>query len=124
MTKSLIRMLIVVLPFLPGNLLRASPGGNAVQYNPITKIVQGVQPLTASYPLTITSPSNVSTTSSTTVTIVLSTLTLPAGVSSATALTFISVNPATLTFTGPNQQVTTTVSVAVPSNATYAGSYG
>ena len=50
-----------------------------------------------------------------------SVLSAPAGVSSAQALALISFSPATLTFTGPIQAQTTTVTVAVSTN--FAGDY-
>lgn len=94
-----------------------------VSYNPVAKLVQGNQPLTQSYELAITSPANLANGNSVTVSLGLSVLTKPAtGVTDATALNFISCNPAVLTFTGPNQPLTTTVTVTVPVG-NFAGDY-
>ena len=101
------------------------PGGGIgiVNYNPAAKVVQGNQPLSQSYVLTITSPANLPSGVSTTVTIGKSILSKSnAAVPDETVLSFLSLAPAALTFTGPNQTLTTTVSVNVPLGQ-YAGSY-
>ena len=103
----------------------AAPGGGNSFENPQSVSFQGNQPVTESYALSITSPPDI-VSGSNTVTIDLSVLSVPSGVSSATALSFISANPATLTFTGPNQILNTTITVAVPNDSTgagYAGNY-
>lgn len=100
------------------------PGGPyPVTYNPVTKLVQGNQPLTQSYALTITSPANLTVGAPVTVSLGVSVLSKPsAAVTDATALSFISLNQALLPFTGPNQQLTTTVTVSVPLG-NFAGDY-
>lgn len=101
------------------------PGGGGaapVVYNPLAKVVQGNQPLAQSYVLSVTSPSNLPVGTSATVTLNGSMLSQPAGVDDATALSFLSMSPNTLTFTAPSQTLTTTVSVNVPIGQ-YAGNY-
>ncbi len=87
--------------------------------------MQGNQPLVQSYELTIVSPSNLPATPSApvNVTLGLSVLSKPDGVSDETALGFISLSPAILTFTAPNQLQTTVVTVNVPLG-NYSGNYG
>lgn len=100
----------------------AAPSGK-VTYNPPTNIVQGNQPLTDSYVITITSPGTLIAGDAVNLTLGLSVLSKPStGVSDADALSFISVSPAALTFTGPNQQLTTTVQIQVPLG-NFAGDY-
>jgi hypothetical protein len=109
---------------LPAPAAPTPPGfPSPVTYNPVIKIVQGNQPLSTSYVLTITSPANLVAGTPVTVGLGVSVLAKPAtGVTDATALSFISMSPASLTFTGPNQQLTTTVAMNVPLG-NFAGSY-
>ncbi|MCB1106012.1 MAG: hypothetical protein KDK74_14880, partial [Cephaloticoccus sp.] len=98
-------------------------GAGSVTYSPAAKVVQGNQPLSQNYVLAITSPANLPTGTSTTITIDKSILSKSnASVPDATVLSFLSLSPASLTFTGPNQTLNTTVSVDVPLGQ-YAGSY-
>lgn len=118
---------LAVASIVFATLLSAAPPPpsqpSPVTYNPVTKIVQGNQPLTQSYVLGITSPSNLPLGTQATVNLGLSVLSKPAtGVTDPQALGFISVSPASLTFTGPGQQLTTTVTVAVPTG-NFAGDY-
>ena len=75
-----------------------------VGYSPVEKTVQGNQPLSQSYTLTITSPANLTPGVSVTIALDpinnLNVLSKPVGVSDATAKSFISLSPASLTFTG------------------------
>lgn len=96
---------------------------NRVTYNPPVNIVQGNQPLSVSYVLTITSPSTLTAANPVTVNLGLSVLSKPSvDVTDAAALAFISLSPAALTYTGPNQSLTTTVTINVPLGH-YAGDY-
>ncbi|HVT72279.1 MAG TPA: hypothetical protein VHD61_04025 [Lacunisphaera sp.] len=97
-------------------MAQPAPGGPyPVQYNPDANTVQGNQPLTASYVITITAPANLVQGTTVNINLGLSVLSKPsANISDAQALSFISLSPAVLTFTGPNQQAQTTVSISVP----------
>ena len=91
-----------------------------VDYNPVSKVVQGVQPVTASYTLTITTPTTVTTGGS--LNVVFSVLSQPATVPAADALSFISASPSTLTYAGPGVRLTTVITVSVPVGS-FAGDY-
>lgn len=112
--------------FLLGTLLQAAPtppsGPGLVSYTPVEKTVQGNQPFSQSYTLAIKSPANL--VAGTAVTVILNKVVLskPGTVDEASALTLLTLSPATLTFTGPNQELTTTVSVNVPVGD-FTGSY-
>jgi len=93
-----------------------------VLYTPSLKLIEGDQPLLTSYVLSITSPPNVALGSSLSISPVISVNSSPVGVTTSTALSFISLSPATLVFTGPNQTLTTTVTANVP-EGTIAGNY-
>lgn len=105
---------------------------SAVVYDPVTKIIQGNQPLIAQdepsptapvnpYYLTIKSPAQ-GVTFPYTVTLSFSILGKPSGVSHSGALSFVSASPATLVFTAPNQPLQTKIAVNVPLGS-YAGDY-
>ncbi len=93
-----------------------------VGYNPVAKIIQGDQPLTESYALSITAPSTMVAGSQVTVTLGFTVLSRATGVSVDTALGFITASPAQLTFTAPSQTLNTTITIAVPAG-TFAGDY-
>lgn len=93
-----------------------------VVYMPTTKIIEGDQPLLRTYPLSIVSPTNVLVGSSTTVTLNVSLISAPAGVTEANALSFVSLSSTSLTFTGPLQTQTVTVTVSVPEGS-FAGEF-
>lgn len=107
---------VAALPFV-----QAKPGAPIVYYTPLLKIMQGNQPLNSTYSLTVTAPYNLTTPA--TVTLVPTVLAAPAGVSNALALSFLTISPATLTFTGSSQMLSYTLTLAVPSG-NYAGTYG
>ncbi len=120
-------LLLICASFVFATIAKGQPdpGGfpSSVQYNPQEKIVEGNQPLTASYVLQIIAPSNLPINAPVTVNLALSVLSKPAtGVTDAEALSFISLSPTSLTFTGPSQALTTTVTVTVPLG-NYAGDY-
>lgn len=102
--------------------LLARDEGPTVAYKPYLKLIEGDQPLLTSYVLSITSPSNVPVGANLTITPVLSVGSAPVGVSTATALSFITLSPSSLVFTGPDQTLTTTVTADVP-EGTIAGDY-
>jgi hypothetical protein len=93
-----------------------------VLYQPSLKLIEGDQPLYTSYVLSITSPPNVTARSNLVIAPVISVNTLPAGVSTATALSYVSLSQRSVTFTGPGQTQNITVTVNVPVG-TAAGSY-
>ena len=103
-------------------VLTAADRVPTVLYKPSLKLIEGDQPLHTSYVLEITSPPNVSVGSSLSISPVVVSVSAPAGVSNAVALSFVSLSPTTLVFTGPNQVQTTTVTVDVPVG-TEAGDY-
>ena len=121
-------------------------GGSGVVYSVPRQIVQGNMPLTTSYTLQITSPANLVAGTTSLVTLNTSLLTAPAGISSQQALSFVTITPLqtgligglvanlplinqiaslapVLTFTGPNQTLSVTVTVNIPDGA-WAGSFG
>lgn len=117
------RILLAALGFFvsPG-VISARDGGPTVGYKPQLRLIEGDQPLTHSYTLEITSPSNVTGNANLTITPVIGVISAPSGVSVATALSYVSHSPASIVFTGPNQTQELTVSVNVPLGTT-AGDY-
>ena len=93
-----------------------------VQYNPKVKAVQGNQPLNESYPITVTTPDAVPEGSNVAMGFNVTILSKPGTVADATALSFISLSPATIAVTGPAQSKVVTVTVSVPPGD-YAGDY-
>lgn len=117
--KSFIRILFILFAAIAVIARDDTP---TVIYKPSLKLIEGDQPLHTSYVLEITSPPNVAPGSSLSISPVLAVVSSPDGVSTATALSFISFSPSTLVFSGPNQSRTTTVTVDVPLG-TAAGDY-
>ena len=109
--------------FLSGAALaKARDSSPIVTYIPYTTLMEGDQPLVTNSPLSITSPSNVPLGPSLSITPVISLLSAPAGADPTAAVSFVTLNPATLVFTGPNQVLTTTIQANVPLGKV-AGSY-
>ncbi len=104
------------------NATFARPGDPTVGYSPSETRVEGDQPLVRSVEISITSPSNVVAGSPVTITPVVVILEKPVGVSDAVALSYVTLSPATLEFTAPNQTLTTTATMDVPLGSS-AGSY-
>ncbi|MDP2138091.1 MAG: hypothetical protein Q8J74_09565 [Candidatus Didemnitutus sp.] len=123
MTSKFLRTL-VLLALTVGfhTSLSAADRGGVVNYYPVTRLVEGDQPLVDSYVLQIISPSNTLVGQNTSITPVLSVVYAPSGVSDAVALSHVTMNPSTLVFTGPNQTLTTTVTSNFPLG-TNAGNY-
>jgi len=93
------------------------PGGSvpsSVSYFPLTKIIQGNQPLTTSYELEFVAPDNLPAGTPVTVALNLSILSKPAAATDATALSFVSLSATSLTFSGPNDRKTIQVAVDFP----------
>ena len=117
------RFLIGILVSLAAAVgLTARDAAPTVLYQPSLKLIEGDQPLHASYVLSITSPANVVAGSAVTITPVVSVNAAPTGISNATALSFVSLSQSSLVFTGPAQTQNITVTVDVPLG-TAAGSY-
>jgi hypothetical protein len=93
-----------------------------VTYLPAQKLVEGDEPVASSYVLSITSPPNVPAGTTLSITPVVSVLSAPLGADLVQILGFVSLSPATLSFTGPGQTQTVTVSSNVPLGSV-AGSY-
>ena len=125
-----VTLFVALLGFgIPAYAFPSGGGGgggtvSAPYENPAAVSFQGNQPVTKSYPLQVTSGSDI--TGPTTVTLNFSVLSAPAGVSGATALSFVSSDVSQLTFTAPNQTLTVNITAAVPNDSTgaaYAGNY-
>lgn len=96
------------------------PGGSLpsiVSYFPITKVIQGNQPLAETYSLDIFSPDNLPPGTPVVVTLGLSVLSKPAEASETEALSFVSLSATSLTFNGPTEKRTIEVSVNFPIGA-------
>jgi hypothetical protein len=102
---------------------QVGPGAPSVVYSPPITRVEGPQPYTLQLPITVRSPSNVPVGSNVTISPVVTVLAKPSGVSDATALSYVTISPATLTFTGPNQTLTFNFRAVFP-DGTSVGSYG
>ena len=116
---------------LTGFFAAAGAFAQGISYNPQAKTMQGVlDPGTGSfypndsYTLTITGPAAANSTNVVgPVTFVFSVIGAPSGVSVDTAKGYISASTTSFTFNQPSQQVSVTISLAVPAG-TPAGSYG
>jgi hypothetical protein len=123
--KTLLRPLALVLTALVSSLIahgQRPPTTSQVGYDPGITIVEGDQPLSTTVSLAITSPSDFAVGTSVTITPKLEVLILPAGVDNATALSYVTLTPTALTFTGPNQTLVTTVEGYFPPGIV-AGAY-
>lgn len=114
--------LVVFLAGLVSATAQISPGTAEVKYYPGLTRVEGDQPLTMTVTVAITSPSNVPVGSTVVITPLLSMLGQPAGVPNSVALSYVTFNPSSLTFTGPNQTVSARIDLAFPAGVT-AGLY-
>ncbi|MBA4135990.1 MAG: hypothetical protein C0518_01585 [Opitutus sp.] len=117
MNSHLPRLSLAILVFLTGvftAFAQLPPGTAAVSYDPGLTRVEGDQPLTKTVFVAIHSPDNVPVGGSVTVTPVLSMLGQPSGVPDSVALSYVTFNPSTLTFTGPNQTVTARIDLEFP----------
>lgn len=92
-----------------------------VAYDPTAQSVQGLLPLVKSHAVTITAPSYLPKPTKITFRPTISGG-IPAGVAEATALSYLSFSPSTLTFTRPGERQIVNVTVNMP-NGTVPGSY-
>ncbi len=133
----------------PAAFAGTSGGAGAVTYNIPEQIEQGNMPYTASYTLIITSPAYLPS-GNYSVTLNLTLLSAPTGVTTSQALSFVTISSntsllggllgnitnllgpivgatqtgaATIGFTGPSQQVAVTVTTTIPAG-NWAGSFG
>lgn len=115
----LLPLVSLAVAFFGASLHAQAPGPDVglpslVSYFPLTKIIQGNQPLAESYALEIFSPDNLPANTLVTVALNLSVLSKPEGVADATALSFVSLSATSLTFSGPSNKQTIQVSVNFP----------
>jgi hypothetical protein len=116
-------LLLRILALVGGVFSASSPlsgrdGDPSVFYQPATANVEGDQPFTHSYVLSITAPAGI--TYPQTVVPTVAVLSAPGGVSTATALSFVTLSTsidAPLVFTAAGQVRTATVTVEVPEGA-------
>jgi len=93
-----------------------------VTYLPAEKLVEGDAPVNTSYVLSITSPSNVGAGQTVSIAPVLAVVSAPAGVTTTQALSYVSISPSPLVFTGPGTVQTATVTCNFPVGSV-AGNY-
>lgn len=98
------------------------PTTAVVGYSPGLTKVEGNQPLTTSVVISITSPSNLPAGTPRNITPSLIVLSAPEGVTNEQALSFVSLSPTTLSYTGPNQTIALTVLCVFPAGVA-AGDY-
>lgn len=96
---------------------------NKAVYTPALITLQGTVPFAQSYTLEITSPANYPAGQTSTVSFVRQVDAVPAGVSEATALSYLSFSTNQLTFTGRLQKQSVVVTLTVPADG-IAGAYG
>ena len=100
-----------------GSTARAFGPTLNVAYTQTTQNVQGPEPLNFTYnPIGITSPPGIPN-QSITITPKLTVISAPLGVSASDAAAFVTISPATLTYSGPGQSQQITVSVSVAAGA-------
>jgi len=121
MNRSFLRSLTALFLSFAG-LLVAREGPPIVDYSPKETIVEGDQPLSTSYVLSVTAPNNVVAGSPVTITPMLSILSKPANVTDSVALSYVTFTPATLTFASPNETLTVRVDAVFPVGSS-AGAY-
>lgn len=93
-----------------------------VSYAPGLTIVEGDQPLSTTFVLSITAPSSVQRGNPVTITPQVTILGKPADISDTIALSYVTLTPPTLVFTAPGQTLTTVVTAHFP-EGTVAGEY-
>ncbi len=96
---------------------------DTVSYSPSSQAIQGIIPFSRSYPLTITSPDTLTGPATVSLTSNIVVTASPAGVLTSTALSFLTFSQNSLTFSGPSQSITVTVTMNVPLTA-LVGGYG
>jgi PKD repeat protein len=96
---------------------------NLADYSPAVQVLQGSLPFTQNYDLSIVSPANYPLATSSTVTYAITVNAKPAGVSDATALSYLTFSSPSLLFTNPLETKIVNVRLAVPTGAV-AGAYG
>lgn len=110
--KTSLRALSLALLSLVGCLhvlAQRPPTTSQVSYDPGITVVEGDQPLSTTIQLAIMAPSDLASGTAVTITPRVEVLTAPAGVNTATALSYVTLTPASLTFTAPGQVLVTRV---------------
>ncbi|MES2695329.1 MAG: SdrD B-like domain-containing protein [Verrucomicrobiota bacterium] len=93
---------------------RADEVPGAVSYSPGGRSYDGFLPLIATYSLSITSPSTHTAGVTSNVTFDVQSTAAPLGIPAFIARGFVTISPSTVTFTGPGQVQTVTVSINIP----------
>ena len=106
---------LLLLCALVGQVSHLSAKGSSgvVAYTPQTQTVEGNMPFSVSYPVTVTAPSNFPAATSSVIGFTVTPSTFAVG-DAATAASYVSFSPSTLTFTAPGQVLTTTVTITFP----------
>lgn len=99
----------------------AREGDAIVTYAPSLTVVEGDQPLHRTVTLQITSPANVIPGSTVSITPIATVLSKPDSATNETALSYVTFSPATLDFSQPNQTLSLTVTVDVPTGSAAGG---
>jgi hypothetical protein len=110
---SLRRLLWIACALIVPGVSFAKLSPTQIIYGPTDQAIEGVMPLTTSYVLSVTTPPGYVAGTSTTVTLRASSTSATVG-DPATALSYVSFSPATLTFTDPLQTQQVTVTFAIP----------
>ncbi|MCM2276192.1 MAG: hypothetical protein NDI75_15500 [Candidatus Didemnitutus sp.] len=115
MKANFLRTLALILPLAASfTSLIAREGPPIVDYFPKETIVEGDQPLSTSFVLSITAPNNIGVGQTVSITPTLTILTKPEGVPDNVAFSYVTFTPATLQFTAPGQVLTTVVQAEFP----------
>ncbi len=112
-----------ILGAMPVNEARAQFTGDdaAVSYAPTSSTFQGPAPLTRTFVITVTAP--VPLAGPVTIAWDIPVVSRPTTITDATARSYVTVTPSTLTFNGAGQSLNATVSINLPADAAL-GSYG
>ncbi|MBI5769338.1 MAG: hypothetical protein HZA93_16210 [Verrucomicrobia bacterium] len=114
---------LVVVAVVGGSLLHASDPSGTIVYTPGTPtIVEGNIPFPTTITIKIKAPDNLAGPVTVTPYVTIDANTLPAGVSLAKALSFVSFSPSQLTFTTPLQELSTQFTVTFTLEALPTGS--
>lgn len=123
MKANVLRAFALLLPLVASfTSLIAREGPPIVDYFPKETIVEGDQPLSTSFVLSITAPNNIGIGQSVSITPSLTILTKPDGVPDSIAFSYVTFSPSTLVFTAPGQVLTTVVQAEFPLGIS-AGAY-
>lgn len=85
--------------------------------------LQGIIPFSRTYSFQLTAPTSVPAGNTAPIAFAVSSVSIPPGVSEATAVSYVSISPKNPVFSGPGQSQTITVTYTIPANAV-PGGYG